>query len=642
MNNEQKIEIFYLDKNYLWSIFVSGLIGLIPFFVVISSQIAFFGNVYTQIVLLFLLTVMFMCIHCNSITPNRINKRIIKHLSLIIGVLFLILLPDESTIYLKKIMLFYNSDNSFEIYTYFLIAIIVVLNALNCKHDKKTELEYYYIITIFICINIINNFFGWNIYIALIKLIFEAIILIKEFKMLRNKKLIKNNKVNIIYIFTFVIMLNLLICKTGNDFYLVRKTLQYIFLITISVSSYSLIKSLKELLFQEKLLEKTNMDKELAKINEEISKKNLKLEKYHKINKERQSEYREFLRKVPKPIAIIDKSTHRVVYSNEKFLELTNLASIKEILNTKINYIINIDNYVFKEKYSSIKRVSAVSDKEKLLECNIIKDDVLQDEIVLVFNDITDQVKYKELKKKLEEKEMKSKVKKNFLSNISHDLKLPINVIYSAIQLQRLFIEQEDIENITKYNNVSKENCITLTKLTNNLLDISKINSEHLYPILRKKNIVEFAETCVERFIPYAQNKNIEIIFDTEYEEVYMYYDEEFIERIIMNLIYNSLKFTPAGGNILVDISIDEDKVYLSVKDTGVGMSEEFTKNMFKKYAKERNNSNVEGSGVGLFVVYNLVKLQNGDIYAESKINEGSKFIISFNREKDENIYDKQ
>ncbi|MBX7378860.1 sensor histidine kinase [Clostridium chauvoei] len=125
------------------------------------------------------------------------------------------------------------------------------------------------------------------------------------------------------------------------------------------------------------------------------------------------------------------------------------------------------------------------------------------------------------------------------------------------------------------------------------------------------------------------------MIFDTSEEEIYVNIDKEFIERIILNLIYNSVKFTKSGGYIYITITADYEKVYIEIKDTGKGMSKDFTRQAFKKYSMENIDNRIEdGSGVGLFVVYNLIKKQNGNIKLESEIGKGSTFTIEFSRVK--------
>ncbi len=253
----------------------------------------------------------------------------------------------------------------------------------------------------------------------------------------------------------------------------------------------------------------------------------------------------------------------------------------------------------------------------------------------MIFEDITEKIKIEKIKGEIERKKINDNIKKNFLSNVSHDFKIPINVIYSATQLENLLITNNDIEGVKKYNSISKQNCLTLIKLTNNIIDISKISSEYVNPILILGNIVEFVEDRVASLVEYAKLKKINIIFDTYEEELYMKYDGELMERIILNLVSNAIKFTPEQGSINISVSNNEKNIFISVEDTGVGMDEKFAKEAFDKYSMslKAKYGNVQGTGVGLYVVYNLVNLQKGEIWVDSKLGKGSKFTMKFCKE---------
>lgn len=116
------------------------------------------------------------------------------------------------------------------------------------------------------------------------------------------------------------------------------------------------------------------------------------------------------------------------------------------------------------------------------------------------------------MKETMENKKLDEKLKSDFLSNISHDLKTPINVIYSATQVIKMYIENNNYEMVRKYNNISKQNCISLIRLTNNIIDTSRIYADYLTPNLRVKNIVDVAEDVVTSLVDYAESKEIHLI----------------------------------------------------------------------------------------------------------------------------------
>ena len=132
--------------------------------------------------------------------------------------------------------------------------------------------------------------------------------------------------------------------------------------------------------------------------------------------------------------------------------------------------------------------------------------------------------------------------------------------------------------------------------------------------------------------VDLANSYDIEIIFDTEEEEMITAIDRSKIERIMLNLLSNSIKFTNDGGHIYVNLKKEGNDIIIEVKDDGIGMSSETKDHLFEKFKKAKRYPSLEreheGSGLGLFIVKGLVGIHNGSINVESEINKGTKFII--------------
>ncbi|MBX7411568.1 HAMP domain-containing histidine kinase [Clostridium chauvoei] len=394
----------------------------------------------------------------------------------------------------------------------------------------------------------------------------------------------------------------------------------------------NLIQSTYNFIFKETYEE----NNKLEIINNRIKVRNIEMERSQEFMMEREGMYRNFLGVIPKPIVKINTLNNRIFYCNKSFLSLIGEKNIRNVINKKLDSIIE-HNIYFNDFFNLDKNkgyMALLKGKEpRNLEIRLLKIDEYNNKIMFSLEDITEKVEMEKMKKEMEENKLKDILKKNFLSNISHDLKTPINVIYSAVQIDEILISNNDINSLRKYNDISQKNCLTLIQLTNNLIDISKINIAYLHPKLEVRNIVSDIEEKVISLAEYVKNKNM--IFDTSEEEIYVNIDKEFIERIILNLISNSVKFTKSGGYIYITITADYEKVYIEIKDTGKGMSKDFTRQAFKKYSMENIDNRIEdGSGVGLFVVYNLIKKQNGNIKLESEIGKGSTFTIEFSRVK--------
>ena len=241
----------------------------------------------------------------------------------------------------------------------------------------------------------------------------------------------------------------------------------------------------------------------------------------------------------------------------------------------------------------------------------------------------------KELKeaKIIMERAMKSQ--EEFIVNISHELKTPLNVIFSAAQLFEMYCNNgsldEKKENIIKYIDSMKLNSYRLSKLINNIVDSSKINAGFFELKMSNNNIVEVIEDTVMSVINYTDSKWLNMIFDTDVEEEIIACDPEKIERVVLNLISNAIKFSEKGKEIFVNIKIRNKFVEISVKDSGVGLKTNQLERIFERF-KQVNESlsrNVEGTGIGLSLVKSIVELHGGRMFVESEFGIGSKFIFT-------------
>lgn len=375
------------------------------------------------------------------------------------------------------------------------------------------------------------------------------------------------------------------------------------------------------------VLKKENED--LDNITNKIILKNKELEQLNYIIKQKEELSNKIFEFMPHPFIILNCENSRILYVNSKFLELAKIHNIREIINKKIDKYIKFIN---KEKdYNAILYIYG---KKKYLKTKYLTNLIQFDRKIILIEDNTSNVMIKKLKKEVEEKKIQEYIRTQFLSSISHDLKTPINVIYSAIQLEQIYIEKEDIESLKKYNSISSENCISLIRFANNLIDNSKIYSQFLTANLKKVNIVEIVEDYVMSYVDYVSWNGIELIFDTNTEECMIEVDIEFIGRIILNLISNGVKYTAKDGKIYVIIEEKMDRVFIKVSDTGSGINEEIKNKIFNRYASTNKtiSDSKSGTGLGLFVVKRLVELQKGKIYLDEKVLLGTSIVIEFEK----------
>ena len=225
------------------------------------------------------------------------------------------------------------------------------------------------------------------------------------------------------------------------------------------------------------------------------------------------------------------------------------------------------------------------------------------------------------------------KRKNAYLVNISHELRTPLNVLHSIQQLIReLNKSPEGIskEKLDDYMIISEKNINRLLKIINDLIDTSKVEHGNYNINVKENDIVYIVEEAALSLKEYIESRNIELIIDPEIEEKIIECDSNEIERCIINLVSNAAKFTHSGGTIWISVKEVKDKVKIEVSDTGIGIEEKNLEYIFDKFNQiiDPNCEVKGGSGLGLTITKNIVKLHNGEIYVESEINKGSKFTI--------------
>lgn len=239
---------------------------------------------------------------------------------------------------------------------------------------------------------------------------------------------------------------------------------------------------------------------------------------------------------------------------------------------------------------------------------------------------------FEENKRKLSEILEYDKLKNEFFANISHELRTPLNVIWSSVQLlQSINIgNPQDGYDVNKYLKIMNQNSLRLLRLINNLIDTTKIDSGYLSLNLINGNIVYIVEEITLSAADYIKSQGIELIFDTDVEEKYMAFDVDKIERIVLNILSNAIKFTEKNGTIFVNIYNLGDKIQLSIRDTGIGIPEDKLDKIFERFVQvdKSLSRRSEGSGIGLALVKSLVEMQGGTIHAKSKLGEGSEFVV--------------
>ena len=256
-----------------------------------------------------------------------------------------------------------------------------------------------------------------------------------------------------------------------------------------------------------------------------------------------------------------------------------------------------------------------------------------QEIYVTAARDITRKLEIEKENKKLEEAVNSEIVKNEFFSNISHEFRTPINILIGTMQLMNKNIEKNniDITSLKKYVKYIKQNSYRLLRLVNNLIDISKMDIGMYELRESNQNIISIIEEITLSVADYTKDNKINLVFDTNVEELITCCDPDKIERIMLNLLSNAIKYTPQNGYIEVNINATDKEVKVSVKDTGTGIPKDKLKAIFDRFVQvdESFNRKCEGSGIGLSLVKNLVELHGGKVSVKSKVDKGSEFIFT-------------
>ncbi len=187
------------------------------------------------------------------------------------------------------------------------------------------------------------------------------------------------------------------------------------------------------------------------------------------------------------------------------------------------------------------------------------------------------------------------------------------------------------IDSLKKHTNYIRQNSYRLLRLVNNLIDISKMDIGMYELRCCNQNIISIIEDITLSVAGYTKNNKINLVFDTDIEEVITYCDPDKIERIMLNILSNAIKYTPEYGDIEVKINYNEDEILVSIKDSGVGIPKDKLDIIFDRFGQVNGSFNrkCEGSGIGLSLVKNLVEMHGGKVSVNSKVNKGSEFTFS-------------
>ena len=251
----------------------------------------------------------------------------------------------------------------------------------------------------------------------------------------------------------------------------------------------------------------------------------------------------------------------------------------------------------------------------------------------------------------LKKAEDASLAKTRFLNNMSHDIRTPMNAILGYAQLMEEELKEKDLPETSDHLEKLQQSGNLLLSIINNVLDMARIESGRMEIDENYGRIEDIRQTLFEIFEDEAKKKNLALHYTINVEHENILTDTTKVKEIFVNILSNAIKYTPAGGSVMVDIDElpCEEPGYMIVRtrvsDTGIGMSQDYLSKIFEAFTRERNTtkSKITGSGLGMSIVKKYVDLLGGTIDVESELGKGSTFTVTLkHRIADESYYVKK
>lgn len=245
------------------------------------------------------------------------------------------------------------------------------------------------------------------------------------------------------------------------------------------------------------------------------------------------------------------------------------------------------------------------------------------------------------LKKKLEfehiQKEKEDELNQNklrFFINASHEFRTPLTLIMG--QLEMLLMQKNILPSV--YNRIlsSYKNAKKLNYLVDEVIDIRRQEQQHLTMILKKCSLVEIINEIYLSFKDFSVFKGIELVFESDKEEIMVWVDRYQIEKVFYNLLSNAFKYTDNGGRIRIGITEQNSSVDVYVSDTGIGIPSTDLPNIFDRFWQSHDNldNKIKGSGIGLSLSKGIVEMHGGNIKVDSILGKGTTFTVTLMKDK--------
>ena len=252
--------------------------------------------------------------------------------------------------------------------------------------------------------------------------------------------------------------------------------------------------------------------------------------------------------------------------------------------------------------------------------------------------ELSSRLQLEETSARLQESNAKLKtldeLKTQFFANVNHELRTPLTLMMAPLdpiidgQMGKISVKHK------KTLATIKRNGFKLLKLINNLLDLSKLEEGKMRLKVKTIDFIEYINSLLASVKPLADNKDIKLYFQHPSQKLMLSIDPDQFEKVVLNLLSNAIKFTPENGRITVFIEEDKSKIALIVEDTGRGIPKDMLKTIFDRFSQVDGSlsRSHEGTGIGLSLVNEIVKIHGGKVHAESEVDKGTRFIVDLKK----------
>lgn len=332
------------------------------------------------------------------------------------------------------------------------------------------------------------------------------------------------------------------------------------------------------------------------------------------------------VKNISDPLIVMDKS-YKIVILNKACESFFDVPEEKAMNRHFLEVVRNGDLFdhissEFSRGEERKEKIIHLNSKDEDYYLNVVVSSVKDLEnnltgLIVLFQDVT---ALKELEK----------IRVDFVATISHEFKTPLTSIMMGSDLllnSGMGDLTDDQKSIAA---VIKEDCERLSSLVDDVMELTRLESGKAIFKVEPCSIAGIVENTYKQFKKTAEQKNVDLEFDADEDLPLVLADFEKITWVLNNLVSNAIKYTNAGDDILISASIKEDKMYVSVKDTGIGIPEQYKENIFDRFFQVKGNDlEIRGTGLGLSVAKEIIEAHGGRIWCESKLDLGSTFTFT-------------